>query len=70
MGAFSAIFLDGGFPNAVEAVSNFLDTKPEISGRRSKDPKPSYRNTSSGRMDVPCYETMERTEPEHALNFK
>ena len=69
---FGAIFLDGGFPNAVEAVSNFLDTKPEISGAAViKDPKTELQEYFQRQgMDVPCYETMERTGPEHALNFK
>ncbi len=69
---FGAIFLDGGFTRAAEAVENFLNTKPEIWGAAvTKDPKTELQEyfQRQGR-GVPSYETVERTGPEHASKFK
>lgn len=69
---FGAIFIDGGFQNAAEAVSNFLQTKPEISGASVvKDPKTELQEYFQRHgMDVPRYEMLERVGPDHASNFK
>lgn len=69
---FGAIFIDGGFQNAAEAVSNFLQTKQEISGAAVvKDPKTELQEYFQRQgMDVPRYEMLERVGPDHASNFK
>ena len=69
---FGAIFIDGGFQKAAEAVSNFLQTKPEISGASVvKDPKTELQEYFQRQgIDVPRYEMLERVGPDHASNFK
>ena len=68
---FGAVFLDGGYEKAFCVVNRFLDYVEDRVLSDALDPKTELQEflQAQGR-GVPYYRTVERTGPDHALQFK
>ena len=69
---FGAAFVDGGLPAAEKIVGIYADATPEmIEADASKDARLLLQEFFQKRgMEMPKYETIERTGPDHAPRFK
>lgn len=66
-----AVFLDGGYGEAVALVERLWGERMKASQRPSRDPKTALQEWAQGRgLPTPVYREIERTGPEHNPRFR